>query len=54
MSLRAADFIFDSNKLIIKAKTKIAFNQISDNDSISRINEGLEKLGYSSIDLKVE
>jgi hypothetical protein len=44
MSLRSSDFILNSNTLIIKTKTKISLNQISDAESISKINEVLEKI----------
>jgi hypothetical protein len=44
MSLRPSDFYFDSQKLIIKSKTKIAFSQINETESIAKMNEVLENM----------
>lgn len=53
MSLRAADLNFDWNILKIFAKTKIAHNQISDADSISKMNQSLEWLWFNWVDIEV-
>lgn len=54
MSLRSSDFYFTPEKLIIKAKTKIAFWQINESESIAKMNEVLEKLWFKNIELEIK
>lgn len=53
MSLRSSDFYFTPEKLIIKSKTKISFNQINEAESISKMNEVLKKMWFEKIELTV-
>lgn len=53
MSLRSSDFYLTPEKLNIKAKTKISFNQINEPESIAKMNEVLKKMWFEKIELTI-